>query len=147
MSLKERLLDDMKSAMKNKDVIRKNTISMVRAAILQKEKDEKVELDDDGILGVIAKEAKQRKDSIPEFEKGNRPDLVEKINQEIQILMEYLPQQLTEEEIEELVIRTIREVGAENQTDMGKVMKALMPQVKGRADGKVVNMLVKKHLK
>jgi len=147
MSLKKRLLDDMKSAMKNKDVIRKNTISMVRAAILQKEKDEKIELDDDGIIGVIAKEAKKRKDSIPEFEKGNRFDLVDKLNKEIQILMEYLPQQLTEEEIEELVIRAIREVGANSQKDIGKVMAVLMPKVKGRAEGKTVNELVKKHLK
>jgi len=146
MSLKERLLEDMKSALKNKDTLRKNTISMVRAAILQKEKDEKVQLDDEGVIGVIAKEVKQRKDSIPEFEKGNRPDLVEQLETEIKILMEYLPQQLTEEEIKDLITQTVKEVGAMGMKDMGKVMGALMPKVKGRADGKLVNNLVKQYL-
>ena len=146
MSLKVRLMEDMKSALKEKDALRRSTITMVRAAILQKEKDERIELDDEGIIGVIAKEVKQRRDSIPEFEKGNRPDLVEKLNTEISILMEYLPQQLTENEIDALVVQTIAEVNAAGMKDMGKVMGALMPKVKGRADGKLVNQLVKKHL-
>jgi len=139
-------MEDMKSALKEKDALRRSTITMVRAAILQKEKDERIELDDEGIIGVIAKEVKQRRDSIPEFEKGNRPDLVEKLNTEISILMEYLPQQLTENEIDALVVQTIAEVNAAGMKDMGKVMGALMPKVKGRADGKLVNQLVKKHL-
>ena len=146
MSLKDRLLEDMKSAMKEKDTIRKSTITMVRAAILQKEKDEKVKLDDAGVVGIIAKEVKQRKDSIPEFERGNRPDLVDELNTEINILMEYLPQQLTEKEIGKIVLQTISEVGATGMKDMGKVMGALMPRLKGRADGKLINEIVRKHL-
>ena len=146
MSLKDRLLEDMKSAMKEKDTIRKSTITMVRAAILQKEKDEKVKLDDAGVVGIIAKEVKQRRDSIPDFERGNRPDLVDELNTEINILMEYLPQQLTEKEIEKIVVQTISEVGATGMKDMGKVMGALMPRLKGRADGKLINEIVRKHL-
>lgn len=146
MSLKVRLMEDMKSALKNKDVLRKATITMVRSAILQKEKDERTELDDDGVIGVIAREVKQRKDSIPEYERGGRPDLVDKINAEVSILMEYLPQQLTENEVDAIVAQTIAEVGANGIKDMGKVMGALMPKLKGRADGKLVNILVKKHL-
>lgn len=146
MSLKVRLMADMKSALKERNVLKKATITMVRAAILQKEKDERTELDDDGVIGVIAKEVKQRKDSIPEYERGGRPDLVDKLNLEVDILMEYLPQQLTENEVDAIVAQTIIEVGANGIKDMGKVMGALMPKLKGRADGKLVNQLVKKHL-
>ena len=146
MSLKVRLMADMKSALKERNVLKKATITMVRAAILQKEKDERIELDDDGVIGVIAKEVKQRKDSIPEYERGDRPDLVDKLNLEVDILMEYLPQQLTENEVDTIVAQTIIEVGANGIKDMGKVMGALMPKLKGRADGKLVNQLVKKHL-
>ena len=146
MSLKVRLMADMKSALKERNVLKKATITMVRAAILQKEKDERTELDDDGVIGVIAKEVKQRKDSIPEYERGGRPDLVDKLNLEVDILMEYLPQQLTENEVDAIVAQTITEVGANGIKDMGKVMGALMPKLKGRADGKLVNQLVKKHL-
>lgn len=146
MSLKVRLMADMKSALKERNVLKKATITMVRAAILQKEKDERTELDDDGVIGVIAKEVKQRKDSIPEYERGGRPDLVDKLNLEVDILMEYLPQQLTESEVDAIVTQTITEVGANGIKDMGKVMGALMPKLKGRADGKLVNQLVKKHL-
>lgn len=146
MSLKVRLMADMKSALKERNVLKKATITMVRAAILQKEKDERIELDDDGVIGVIAKEVKQRKDSIPEYERGDRPDLVDKLNLEVDILMEYLPQQLTENEVDAIVAQTIIEVGANGIKDMGKVMGALMPKLKGRADGKLVNQLVKKHL-
>jgi uncharacterized protein YqeY len=146
MSLKERLMEDMKSALKNKDALKKSTITMVRAAILQKEKDERIELDDDGVIGVIAREVKQRRDSLPEFERGGRPDLVDKLKAEINILMDYLPQQLTESEVDAMVKQTISEVGAMEMKDMGKVMGALMPKLKGRADGKLVNQLVRKYL-
>lgn len=146
MSLKQVLLDDMKAAMKDKDTLRKNVITMVRAGILQIEKDKKIELDDEGILEVIAKAVKQRKDSIPEFQKGNRPDLVEDLEREIDILMAYLPQQLSEDELDVIVSQTIFDVGAQSAKDIGKVMKALLPKVKGRADGRLVNELVKKHL-
>lgn len=146
MSFKQILQQDLKTAMKEKDTIRKNVITMVRAAILQQEKDKKTELDDEGILDVIAKATKQRKDSIPEFEKGNRPDIIMGLEREIEILMSYLPEQLSEDEIDELVSQTIFEVGAQSTKDIGLVMKALMPKVKGRADGRIVNQLVRKHL-
>lgn len=146
MSLKEVLQQDLKAAMKDKDVVRKNVITMMRAAILQVEKDKKIELDDEGVIEVIAKGVKQRKDSLPEFEKGNRPDLVENIKREISILMSYLPQQLSEEELDQIVTDTIFEVGAQSMQDLGKVMSALMPKVKGRADGKFVNSIVRQHL-
>jgi len=146
MSLKQVLLDDLKAAMKEKDNIKKNVITMVRAGILQIEKDKKIELDDEGVLEVIAKAVKQRKDSIPDYERGDRPDLVENLKKEIDVLMTYLPQQLSEDELDSIVAQTIYEVGAQSVKDMGRVMKALMPKVKGRADGRLVNELVKKHL-
>ena len=146
MSLKQVLLDDSKAAMKEKDNIKKNVITMVRAGILQIEKDKKIELDDEGVLEVIAKAVKQRKDSIPDYERGDRPDLVENLKKEIDVLMTYLPQQLSEDELDSIVAQTIYEVGAQSVKDMGRVMKALMPKVKGRADGILVNELVKKHL-
>jgi uncharacterized protein len=146
MSLKEVLQQDLKTAMKEKDSIRKNVIIMTRAGILQIEKDKKIEIDDEGVIEVIAKGVKQRKDSIPEFEKGNRLDLVENIQKEIDILMSYLPQQLSEDEVSRIISDTIIEVGAQSAKDMGRVMSALMPKVKGRADGKLVNVIVKQQL-
>jgi uncharacterized protein YqeY len=146
MSLKEVLQQDLKTAMKEKDSIRKNVITMVRAGILQIEKDKRIELDDEGVIEVIAKGLKQRKDSIVEFEKGNREDLIENINKEIDVLMSYLPQQLSQDEVSKIVAETITEVGATSAKDMGKVMSALMPKVKGRADGKLVNIIVKQQL-
>ncbi|MGE4282267.1 MAG: GatB/YqeY domain-containing protein [Clostridia bacterium] len=146
MSLKDRLLEDMKSAMKDKDTIRKNTIQMTRAAILQIEKDNKVILDDEGIIDVLAKEVKKRKDVLPEYQKSERQDLIDDLNREIEVLMGYLPEQLSEEELEEIVKAAIEEVGASSMKDMGKIMTAVMPKTKGRADGKMINALVKKYL-
>ncbi|MDF2524279.1 MAG: hypothetical protein K0R31_1920 [Clostridiales bacterium] len=146
MSLKEQLLEDMKVAMREKDNIKKNTVQMARAAVLQIEKDNKVTLDDDGIIEVIAKEVKKRRDSIPEFEKGARMDLVEDLKTEIDILLKYLPQQLTEEELEVIVKKAIEDTGANSAKDLGKIMQAVMPQVKGRADGKMINLIAKKYL-
>lgn len=146
MSLKERLFADLKTALKERDAVRKSTITLVRAAILQKEKDEKVVLDDNGVIGIIAKELKQRKESLSDFEKAERSDLIEKTNKEISILNDYLPQQLTDTELEEIVVETIKQVGATDLKDMGKVMGAIMPKVLGRVDGSQVNALVKKHL-
>ncbi len=146
MSLKERLLSDLKQSMKEKNTIKKSTITMVRAAILQVEKDKKVELNDQDIIEIIAKQVKQRKDALEDFEKGARQDLIEQTQKEIDILEEYLPQQLSQEEIENIVIETISEVGAVSIKDMGKVMGAIMPKVKGRADGAIVNKFVKRHL-
>lgn len=146
MSLKERLLEDLKNAMKEKDVIKKDTIQMARSAVLQIEKDSKVTLDDDGIIDVIAKEVKKRIDVQAEFERSGRQDLIDKVNTEIEVLKSYLPQQLTEEELEAIVKQAIVDTGANSARDMGKVMQATMPQVKGRDDGKMINQIVKKLL-
>lgn len=146
MSLKETLLQDLKAAMKDKDTIRKNTIQLVRAGVLQMEKDNHVELDDDGVLDVIAKELKKRRDSLPEFEKSGRTDLIDNLNKEIEVLLGYLPEQLTEDEIQKIVEETIAETGASTMKDMGKVMGAVSSKVKGRADNRVVSGYVKKLL-
>lgn len=146
MSLKETLLQDLKVAMKDKDTIRKNTIQLVRAGVLQIEKDNHVELDDDGVLDVIAKELKKRRDSLPEFEKSGRTDLIDNLNKEIEVLLGYLPEQLTEDEIQKIVEETIAETGASTMKDMGKVMGAVSSKVKGRADNRVVSGYVKKLL-
>lgn len=146
MSLKDQLLEDLKNAMKDKDVLKKNTVQMVRAAILQVEKDSKITLDDDGILEIIAKELKKRRDVLPEYEKSGRQDLIESLNAEAEILLQYLPAQLTEAELEVLIKQVIEETGASSARDMGKVMKAIMPKVKGKADGKMINMIAKKLL-
>jgi uncharacterized protein YqeY len=146
MSLKERLQEDWKVAMKSKDSFRAGVISMVRASILLSEKSDGVPLDDEQVIAVLSKEVKQRKESIVEFEKGNRPDLVEQTKKEIDILLEYLPQQLTEDEIQEIVREAVIEVGANSIKEMGRVMAAVQPRVKGRADGKLVSRIVKEQL-
>ena len=143
MALKETLMNDLKAAMKEKDIIRKNTVQMVRSAILQFEKDNQKELNDEGILEVIAKELKRRRDVLPEYEKSGREDLIKDINREIEILLSYLPKQLTKEELEVIVADAISETGAASMRDMGKIMAAVMPKVKGRADGKMINEIAK----
>lgn len=143
MSLKEQLAQDLKESMKNKQNIRKNTVQMVRTAILQVEKDKKVTLEDDDILDVIAKQLKQRKDTLPEYEKSGREDLISQLKEEMEVLMGYLPQQLTMDELRPIVEAAIKETGASTMRDMGKVMAAVMPQIKGRADGKAVNTIAK----
>lgn len=140
MSLKENLLSDMKVAMKEKDVLRKNTIQLVRGAILQKEKDTLNEVNEEQILDIIMQEIKKRKDAIVDFEKGNRQDLVKDANDEITVLTSYLPKQLSDDELIVIVRETITEVGATSMKDMGKIMAAITPKVKGKADnGKVSN--------
>lgn len=146
MTLKEQLLTDLKSAMKSKDKVAKDTVTMIRAAVLQKEKDTKTELEDNEILDIIAKQHKQRKDALADFVKAGRDDLIETTNQEIAIIKKYLPEQLSREEIEKIVDETIEEVGATSMKEMGKVMGKLMPKVKGVADGKVVNEIVREKL-
>ena len=143
MSLKEKLALDLKESMKNKDIVRKSTVQLVRTAILQVEKDKKVTLDDEDILEVIAKQLKQRKDSLPEYEKSGREDLISQLKQEMEVLMEYLPKQLTEDELRPIVEAAVKSVGATGMKDMGKVMEAVMPQVKGRADGKAISAIAK----
>ena len=146
MSLKEKLQGDLKSSMKNKDTIRKSVVTLIRAAIKQYEVDNRVELADDAIIDIISKQPKQRKDSLAEFEKANRDDLIEETKSEIQVLEGYLPQQLSEEELEKIVIETIAEVGATSMKDMGKIMVTIKPKTAGRADGRKINELVKKNL-
>ena len=143
MSLKDRISEDMKEAMKAHEKDRLAVIRMVRSAIRQTEIDGKKELDDEGVIAVISKELKMRKDSLEEFGKGGREDLVEKTRAEIEVLLPYLPEQLSEEEVKAMVEDAVKETGAASVKDMGKVMGVLMPKVKGRADGKLVNRLVK----
>ena len=144
--MKEELLNELKDAMKNKDELRKNTITMLRAAILQVEKDGQKQLNDDEIVGVIAKEVKKRKDSISDYEKANRQDIIDNLNREIEILSKYLPEQLSEEEISKLVDEAISETNASSPRDMGKVMQVVRPKTNGRADGKLVSEIVKNKL-
>ena len=146
MSLKETLQDDWKNALKSRDKFRADTISMAKAAILHMEKTDGVKLDDEKVIEVLAREVKQRREALVEFEKGNRQDLVDQCNSEIEILLEYLPQQLTEEEIFEIVRQAAVEVGANSIKDMGKVMSAVTARTKGRADGRLVSTIVKEHL-
>lgn len=146
MTLKEQLQADLKTAMKEKDKVRKATITMIRAAILQVEKDQKVVLDDSAILDIISKQRKQRRDALEDFEKAERDDLIEQTKAEMAVIDAYLPKQLSREEIEAIVDETITETGVQSAKDMGKIMGALMPKVKGLADGKLVNQIVREKL-
>ena len=146
MSLKEQLAIDLKEAMKDKDTIRKNAVQSVRAAVLQVEKDSKITLDDDGVIGVIAKEVKKRKDVLPDYIKSGRDDLIADLNREIEVLTGYLPSQLSQEELDGIVKEAIDKIGATSMKDMGKIMAEVMPKVTGRADGGAVNLTVKKLL-
>ena len=146
MALKEQLLADLKASMKAKDTVKKSTVTMIRAAILQVEKDNKVELGDAEIQEIIAKQMKQRRDALDEFKKAERDDLIAQTEAEMRVIEAYLPKQLTQEEIEAIVDETIKETGAESAKDLGKIMGALMPKVKGLADGKLVNQIVREKL-
>ena len=144
--MKKRLLEDLKEAMKEKNDVKKNAIQMVRAGILQIEKDKGIELDDQKIIELIAKEVKKRKDSIFDYERGGREDLVNQINEEISYLEVYLPKQLSKEEIKEIVKQVIVDTGAESIKDMGKVMKAAKEKIGASADGKSINDVVRELL-
>ena len=144
--LKEKLLEDLKNCMKEKNVVRKNVIQMVRAAILQVEKDKHIELNDDQIIDIIAKESKKRKDSLEDYERSGREDLIKEIKEEIEILAEYLPKQLSIEEVEEIVKEVIKNEGATSMKDMGKVMKAAKEKIGAASDGKTINEVVKQLL-
>lgn len=144
--MKEELLQDLKEAMKNKDTLRKDTITMLRAAILQVEKDSQKVLNDDEICAIVAKEVKKRKESVKEYEDAGREDIADNLKKEIEILSKYLPEQLTEEEIRKMVEDAIVESGAASPRDMGKVMSILRPKTAGKADGKLVSDIVKEKL-
>lgn len=143
MSIKERLMQDLKEAMKEKDTVKKNAVTMIRAGILQYEKDNLTELDDDGIIEIISKQLKQRKDSLEEFVKAQRDDLIEQAKTEIAILESYLPEQLTYEEVKEIVAEAINRLGVTELKQMKLIMADVLPKVKGKADGKAVNEAVK----
>jgi hypothetical protein len=136
----------MKIALKEGQKERLSVIRMAKSAILYAEKERMHELDDGEIIEVLSREVKKRKDDMAEYERLGKKDVAESLGREIDILLSYLPQQLTDDEVEEIVRQTIFEIGANSLKDMGKVMNAVMPKVKGRADGRVVNTIVKKLL-
>jgi hypothetical protein len=146
MTLKEELDTAMKQAMKARDDLRLSAVRMVRSTVRNREIDLKRELDDQGVIEVISSLAKQRRESIRLYGEGNRPDLVEKEEAELAILLGFLPAQLTGDEIAELVARVIRETEAQGSKDMGRVMKALTPLTAGRADGRAVSDTVRELL-
>ena len=144
--LKEKLMEDLKNSMKEKNNLRKNVVQMVRAAILQIEKDNGIEVDDNKILEIIAKEVKTRNDALVDFQKGGREDLVEQAKKEILVLSEYLPKQLTKEELKEKLTKIIADLGATSIKDMGAVMKEAKVQIGTAADGRTINEVVKELL-
>lgn len=144
--MKEELLKALKEAMKEKDELKKDTITMLRAAILQVEKDDKKVLTQSEMEAIVAKQIKSRKESLDDYKKANRDDIVSKIEKEIEILTEYLPEQLTLDEIKKLVSEAIEKTGAASPRDMGKVMQEIRPKIDGKADGKVVSDMVKQML-
>jgi hypothetical protein len=147
LTLKERLMNDYKEALKSRDEIRKNTINLARAAIKQVEVDTRQELQDEDIIPILAKQVKMRRDAIGEFERGNRTDLVDAYKTEIEVLQTYLPAELTEEQIREIVKTTAAGMGIEGgRQNMGKLMGATMPKVKGVADGGVVKKIIEEFL-
>lgn len=147
MTLKERLMADFKEAMKEHDEVKKNTVSFARAAIKQYEVDHREELDDEGILAILSKQVKMRKDALADFEKAGRTDLAQSYKAEIDVLMAYLPKQLSAEEISEVVKATAAEMGIiEGKQNMGKLMGAVMGKVKGVADGGEVKKAVEQFL-
>lgn len=145
-TIKERLQEDWKIALKAREKFKASVLSTAKSAILLVEKTDGVTLEDDKVIEILAKEVKQRREAMLEFEKGNRQDLVDEAIAEIQILLGYLPQQLNQDEILQLVKDTATEIGANNMKDMGKLMSAVRPKVVGRADGKLVSQVVKDYL-
>lgn len=144
--MKEKLMEDLKIAMKNKDIVKKNTIQMIRAAILQTEKDKQIELDDNGILEIISKQVKQKNDALEQFEKADRHDLIEQTESEINILKEYLPKQLSKEEVEQIVIDLSRTLGISDMKGMGTLIKSAKAKIGAGSDGKTISEIVKKVL-
>ena len=148
MAIKEKLMADFKEAMKAHDEVAKNTISFARAAIKQYEVDHREELDDDGIAAILSKQVKMRKDALSDFEKAGRTDLIDSYKSEIEILKRYLPEQLSDEKIREIIKGTAAELGIEGgMQNMGKLMGPVMAKVKGLADGNQVKQLVQEFLK
>ncbi|GJM06683.1 MAG: aspartyl-tRNA amidotransferase subunit B [marine bacterium B5-7] len=146
MSLKQQLQDDMKAAMRAKEKSRLGVIRLINAAIKQREIDERIELDDTQVLAVLEKMVKQRRDSITQYEKAERQELADVEAAEIQLIQAYLPEQLSTEEIQQLVDAAVQSTGAASMRDMGKIMGVLKPQLQGRADMSAVSKLIKDKL-
>lgn len=148
MTLKDRLVEDMKAAMKAKEEgkVRLSVIRMARAAIKNAEIDKKIEFNDEQVIEVLAREVKLRRDALEVFGQADRPDQVKALEEELTVLMDYLPQQLSEGDIRQLVQETVTALGAQSLKDLGKVMGAVTPKTKGRADGKLVNQIVREIL-
>ncbi|MDP6069968.1 MAG: GatB/YqeY domain-containing protein [SAR202 cluster bacterium] len=145
--MKERLDSDLKSAMRDKDVLRRGLIRYLRSEIHNQEIAKRADLDEEGVLAVLSRQAQQRRDSIEAFKEADRTDLVDKERAELDIILEYLPQQLSAEEITALVQQAVKDSGATGPSDMGKVMGRLMPQVRGKAEGRQVSSIVTETLK
>ncbi len=146
MSLKEKMTTEMKEAMKSRDQLRLDTLRMIISSIKNREIEKKDDLDDKEIISLLGTQIKQRKESIELYRKGGRDDLADKEEQEIAILKDYMPEELGEDELEKIIRSAIEDSGASSMADMGKVMKTVVPKTTGRADGKVVNEMVKKLL-
>ncbi|CCI85608.1 GatB Yqey family protein [Lactobacillus pasteurii DSM 23907 = CRBIP 24.76] len=146
MNLSKQIMEDMKDAMKKKDKIRLNTVRMIKSALMNEQIKLGHDLTPDDELTVLNREKKQREESIAEFEKGGREDLVEETKKELAVVENYLPKQLTEDELKQIVSETIQEVGAKDKSAFGAVMKSLMPKIKGRADGKTTSAIVRQQL-
>jgi len=144
MTVKEKLLNDYKAAIVDKDLIKKETLQICRAAVLQVEKDKRVVLDDSDVIDILFKEHKKRSEAITEM--GSRTDVIDKYKAEMAVIEAYLPRQMSEEEVLVIVKETIAKTGALSARDMGKVMQALQPILKGKADGKLINNLVRSQL-
>jgi len=142
MALQQRLMDDLKMAMKSGEKLRLSVIRMVRAKIKNAEIEKRDGLDDGEVLKVLTRDVKQHKESITAFKDGNRPELAEKEEAELAILMEYMPQQMSRDEVVAIIKQVIEETGAAGPQDKGKVMGKIMAQVSGKADGKEVNQIV-----
>jgi len=146
MTLRSRLEEDLKVAMRAREAVRRDTIRYLRSEVQKAEKAEQRDFDDEDVLRVLGRQAAQRRESIDAFKKGGREDLVHKEKAELDIVLEYLPEQMSEEQIAELVQAAIEEVGASGPQDMGKLMGRLMPQTRGKADGRTVNEIVRRLL-
>jgi uncharacterized protein YqeY len=146
MTLSSRLEEDLKAAMRAREAVRRDTIRYLRSEVQKAEKAEQRDFDDDDVLRVLGRQAAQRRESIEAFVKGGRQDLVDKEEAELEIILEYMPEQMSEEQIVELVQAAIEEVGASGPQDMGKLMGRLMPQTRGKADGRTVNEIVRRLL-
>lgn len=147
MSLTEKFVDDLKQSMRTGDTARRDVIRYIRSAIRNMEIERQKEADDEAVIDLLGRQAKQRRDSIEAFTEGNRQDLADKEKAELEIILEYMPAQLSEEELTELVKKAIDEAGATSPADMGKVMGRVMPQVKGKAEGRQVSTIASELLK